>query len=130
MFPCRAAAPEFAAAEGPSTPPPEDQEFEDDDGTVYQWDRKLRKFQPKGQASTGAEYRVEDMTFEMDEETIPALQMSKEAGFRHLYLSFGSHQANKSFGCMAFARPDSLIISCSVRDLVPVPKRLPIINNY
>ena len=85
MSPCRPADPEFAAAEGPSTPPPEDQEFEDDDGTVYQWDRKLRKFQPKGQASIGAEYRVEDMTFEMDEETIPALQMPKEAGFIHLY---------------------------------------------
>ena len=64
-------------AEGPATPPPEDQEFEDDDGTIYQWDRKLRKFQPKD-LKGGTDYKVEDMTFEMDEEAIPALQMPKE----------------------------------------------------
>ena len=59
------------------TPPLEDQEFEDDDGTIYEWDHKRRKFLPKA-VSDDVGYKMEDMTFEMDEETIPALEMPKE----------------------------------------------------
>ena len=59
------------------TPPPEDQEFEDDDGTIYEWNHKRRKFQPKAVNDDGG-YKMEDMTFEMDEETIPVLEMPEE----------------------------------------------------
>lgn len=64
------------------SPAPEDREFEDDDGTVYRWDPQLRKFQAKeaggsgGEGSGGggeADYGMEEMTFEVDEEVIPEL---------------------------------------------------------
>lgn len=54
------------------SPPPEDKEFEDDDGTVYVWDSSLRKFQPKADGAPPVNYGVEDMTFEADEEQQPA----------------------------------------------------------
>lgn len=65
----------FEDGDRAETPPPEDQQFEDDDGTVYVWDRKLRKFQPKHAAAADAarpDYDLEEMTFEAEEETIPA----------------------------------------------------------
>jgi hypothetical protein len=32
---------------GPGTATPEELEFEDDDGTIYVWDKVLRKYMPK-----------------------------------------------------------------------------------
>ncbi len=69
------------------TPPPEDQEFEDDDGTIYKWDHKLRKFQPKA-INSDAGYKLEDMTFEMEEEAIPALEMPKEVSVKIVMLLY------------------------------------------
>lgn len=36
--------------QGAESPPPEDREFEDDDGTRFVWDSSLRKFRPEGLA--------------------------------------------------------------------------------
>lgn len=60
-----------AAEERAVTPDPDDQRFEDDDGTIYVWDPALRKFVEEGTAPAGAGYNVDEMTFEMDEEVIP-----------------------------------------------------------
>lgn len=62
---------EGAAEERVPTPDPEDQRFEDDDGTIYVWDPALRKFVEEGTAPGGGAYNVDEMTFEMDEEIIP-----------------------------------------------------------
>ena len=70
-------------AEAPASPPPDEREFEDDDGTWYAWDPALRKFvarEPAGGAAGGPRgpnaaaapaYDVVDMTFEADEEVVP-----------------------------------------------------------
>ncbi|KAK9803813.1 hypothetical protein WJX73_002579 [Symbiochloris irregularis] len=80
--------PEAAAAldpvgDGPgariSTPPPEDQRFEDDDGTVYVWDRSLRKFVEEPEAASLPEYNAEEMTFVPEEEKIPAMPPPAQA---------------------------------------------------
>ena len=78
-----AGAPSLPEAEAPASPPPDEREFEDDDGTWYAWDPALRKFvarEPAGGAAGGPggpvaaaapAYDVADMTFEADEEVIP-----------------------------------------------------------
>ena len=78
-----AGAPGLSEAEAPASPPPDEREFEDDDGTWYAWDPALRKFvarEPAGGAAGGPRgpdaaavpaYDVADMTFEADEEVIP-----------------------------------------------------------
>ena len=78
-----AGAPGLPEAEAPASPPPEEREFEDDDGTWYAWDPALRKFvarEPAGAAAGGPRgpdaaaapaYDMADMTFEADEEVIP-----------------------------------------------------------
>ena len=60
------------AADGPSTP--EEEEFEDDDGTTYVWDPKVRKYVPKATAAPVLPYDEADMVFQADEEVIPTLQ--------------------------------------------------------
>ena len=59
------------ASERVSTPPPEDRRFEDDDGTVYIWDGALRKFVQA--AVVLPAYDEAEMTFEPEEEKIPAM---------------------------------------------------------
>jgi len=71
--------------EGAATP--SESEFEDDDGTVYVFDRQLRKFVPKdgtvdAAAAGGAavsQYDVEAMTFAGDDEVLPTLAAVKAA---------------------------------------------------
>lgn len=78
--------PDAAAALNPattagrtSTPPPEDQRFVDDDGTVYFWDPHLKKFVEEGTTTaTMPAYNPEDMTFVPEEEKIPALPRPAE----------------------------------------------------
>ncbi|CAN1775300.1 HIV Tat-specific factor 1 [Linum perenne] len=48
-----------------SSPPEGEQEFTDDDGTTYKWDRSLRVWVPQ--------YRPEDMTFSKEDEVFPIL---------------------------------------------------------
>ena len=45
--------------------------MQDDDGTAYIWDMKLRKFVEKG--TQAPDYDESQMTFEATEETIPAM---------------------------------------------------------
>ncbi|KAG2438123.1 hypothetical protein HXX76_005732 [Chlamydomonas incerta] len=75
-----AAAEEPGAGEGPETP--EELEFEDDDGTTYVWDKKLRKYMPKGGAAPAPEelgYDLEAMTYAPEDEVIPTLAQVRAA---------------------------------------------------
>jgi hypothetical protein len=77
---------------------PEELEFEDDDGTIYKWDHKLRKYMPAGEVPEGSGtaaaggsdqqqqqqqdgdgYNIEAMTFVAEEEVIPTLAAVKAA---------------------------------------------------
>ena len=59
-----------------ATPPPEERNFVDDDGTAYQWDPAQRRFAEMG--APAPSYGVEEMTFAVEPEVIPAMP-SKEA---------------------------------------------------
>uniref|UniRef100_A0A1D1YVL5 HIV Tat-specific factor 1 n=1 Tax=Anthurium amnicola TaxID=1678845 RepID=A0A1D1YVL5_9ARAE len=60
--------------ERPTTPPEGEQEFTDDDGTTYKWDRGLRAWVPQdGTFSKNDHYEVDEMTFAYEEEFFPAL---------------------------------------------------------
>ncbi|CAM6094300.1 unnamed protein product [Calypogeia fissa] len=60
--------------ERPQSPPEGEEEFTDDDGTVYKWDKKMRAWVPQNQAiSGGLTYGADDMTFVQEEEIIPSL---------------------------------------------------------
>ncbi|ESW15964.1 hypothetical protein PHAVU_007G117900 [Phaseolus vulgaris] len=64
-------------SERPSTPPEGEEEFTDDDGTVYKWDRNLRAWVPQEYPTGSTEpYRVEDMTFLQEEEVFPTITNS------------------------------------------------------
>lgn len=65
---------ETAEAERAQTPPPDQQTFQDDDGTMYKWDPALRRFQPADTVpSSTAEYNEADMVYEAEDEMIPAM---------------------------------------------------------
>jgi HIV Tat-specific factor 1 len=74
-----------AAGDGAETP--EELEFEDDDGTIYRWDHKRRKYVPAAEADAAAAaaaaeqhaYDVEAMTFVAEEEVIPTLAAARAA---------------------------------------------------
>ncbi|XP_020111905.1 splicing factor U2AF-associated protein 2 [Ananas comosus] len=56
----------------PATPPDGEEEFTDDDGTVYKWDRGVRAWVPQDNPSSkGGEYGLEEMTFAHEEEIFP-----------------------------------------------------------
>lgn len=60
----------------PSTPPEGEEEFTDDDGTKYKWDRSLRAWVPQEtEASENKGYGLEEMTFAVEQEVIPTLQV-------------------------------------------------------
>lgn len=54
-----------------ATPPEGEEEFTDDDGTRYKWDKKLRAWAPQDDASSKYEYGLEEMTFLQEEEVFP-----------------------------------------------------------
>ncbi|XP_062202251.1 splicing factor U2AF-associated protein 2-like isoform X2 [Phragmites australis] len=59
--------------ERPATPPDGEEEFTDDDGTIYKWDRTLRAWVPQNDVSGKKEgYVVEEMTFALEEEVFQA----------------------------------------------------------
>ncbi|RCV36366.1 hypothetical protein SETIT_7G313100v2 [Setaria italica] len=59
--------------ERPATPPDGEEEFTDDDGTIYKWDRTLRAWVPQNDTSGKEEdYAVEEMTFALEEEVFQA----------------------------------------------------------
>ncbi|KAL2558855.1 RNA binding (RRM/RBD/RNP motif) family protein [Forsythia ovata] len=58
--------------ERPTTPPEGEEEFTDDDGTKYKWDRNLKAWVPQEISTlTTEEYDPEDMTFPQEEEVFP-----------------------------------------------------------
>lgn len=60
----------------PTTPPDGEEEFTDDDGTVYKWNRGLRAWVPQDISPVeDNKYELEDMTFAHEEEVIPALNV-------------------------------------------------------
>ncbi|KAG7028435.1 HIV Tat-specific factor 1 [Cucurbita argyrosperma subsp. argyrosperma] len=68
----------FSMVEGdldrPTTPPEGEEEFTDDDGTTYRWDRALRAWVPQDDAFFKHEqYGAEEMTFVQEEEVFPQL---------------------------------------------------------
>ncbi|KAK7278293.1 hypothetical protein RJT34_23319 [Clitoria ternatea] len=61
-------------SERPSTPPEGEEEFTDDDGTKYKWDRNLRAWVPQEYTSGSTEpYGVEEMTFLKEDEVFPTI---------------------------------------------------------
>ncbi|KAJ0078752.1 hypothetical protein Patl1_23724 [Pistacia atlantica] len=57
--------------------PEGEEEFTDDDGTTYKWDRSLRAWVPQESMSSGNEqYRVEEMTFLEEEEVFPTVNVA------------------------------------------------------
>ncbi|PNY06988.1 hiv tat-specific factor 1-like protein [Trifolium pratense] len=60
-------------SERPSTPPDGEEEFTDDDGTKYKWDRNIRAWVPQEECTAGSAlpYGVEEMTFLKEEEVFP-----------------------------------------------------------
>ncbi|WJX19144.1 hypothetical protein P8452_08864 [Trifolium repens] len=60
-------------SERPSTPPEGEEEFTDDDGTKYKWDRTIRAWVPQEECTSGSAlpYGVEEMTFLKEEEVFP-----------------------------------------------------------
>lgn len=65
---------ELATDDGrPSTPPDGEEEFTDDDGTVYKWDKKLRAWVPQDMAAASEPFDVEVMTYQQEEELFPTI---------------------------------------------------------
>lgn len=64
---------ETAEASRAETPPPDQQRFQDDDGTTYAWDSNLRRFVPAGEELPGTSYDPADMVYEAEDEKIPAM---------------------------------------------------------
>ncbi|XP_058094313.1 splicing factor U2AF-associated protein 2 isoform X1 [Magnolia sinica] len=61
---------EADADDRPLTPPDGEEEFTDDDGTTYKWDRGLRAWVPQDSSfCKSEEYKLEDMTY-LDEEEV------------------------------------------------------------
>ncbi|KAF8402396.1 hypothetical protein HHK36_013351 [Tetracentron sinense] len=66
------------ANDRPLTPPDGEEEFTDDDGTTYKWDRGLRAWVPQDNTFCSDEqYKVQEMTFLEEEEVFPTLQVAE-----------------------------------------------------
>ncbi|XWS57221.1 hypothetical protein CRYUN_Cryun09bG0155700 [Craigia yunnanensis] len=64
----------------PLTPPEGEEEFTDDDGTRYKWDRSLRAWVPQDNTSRkNGNYGVEDMTFLKEDEVFPTISATDAA---------------------------------------------------
>ncbi|KAJ0013306.1 hypothetical protein Pint_20991 [Pistacia integerrima] len=63
--------------DGVPASPDGEEEFTDDDGTTYKWDKSLRAWVPQENISSGNEqYRVEEMTFLEEEEVFPTVNVA------------------------------------------------------
>ncbi|XP_018832862.1 splicing factor U2AF-associated protein 2 [Juglans regia] len=61
----------------PLTPPEGEEEFTDDDGTTYKWDRSLRAWAPQDNTySRSEQYGLEEMTFLEEEEVFTTSNVS------------------------------------------------------
>ncbi|MCL7052318.1 hypothetical protein MKW94_030598, partial [Papaver nudicaule] len=62
--------------ERPSTPPDGEEEFTDDDGTVYKWNRGLRAWVPQEEnlvSQSDEKYELDEMTYPQEEELFPSI---------------------------------------------------------
>lgn len=60
--------------ERPSTPPDGEEEFTDDDGTTYKWDKGLGVWVPQEDTNAKSDdFDVEKMTFQQEEEVFPTV---------------------------------------------------------
>ncbi|KAL0887793.1 hypothetical protein Bca101_011776 [Brassica carinata] len=60
----------------PSSPPEGEDEFTDDDGTRYKWDKALRAWAPQNEPQGSADpYGLEEMTFAEEDEIIPTINI-------------------------------------------------------
>ncbi|CAM8960158.1 unnamed protein product [Rhodiola kirilowii] len=59
--------------ERPNSPPEGEDEFVDDDGTKYKWDRGIRAWVPQDEPIKNDGYQPEDMTFLREEEVFPTI---------------------------------------------------------
>ncbi|KAL2941451.1 Splicing factor U2AF-associated protein 2, partial [Bienertia sinuspersici] len=76
--------------ERPSTPPDGEEEFTDDDGTIYKWDRSLRAWVPQeNQASEMDGYGLEEMTFVKQEEVFPILKVEDTLAIKEVDNNIG-----------------------------------------
>eukprot|EP00250_Pteridium_aquilinum_P035410 c935_g1_i1 orf=302-1846(-) len=58
----------------PATPPEGEEEFTDDDGTIYRWDHGRKAWVPQGESFMEAPvYRAEEMVFDIEEEVFPTM---------------------------------------------------------
>lgn len=64
----------------PSTPPDGEEEFTDDDGTKYKWDKALKVWVPQEDPTEKNEYGLEDMTYAEEEELFPTLPADDSSG--------------------------------------------------
>ena len=74
---------ETAEANREETPPPDQQRFQDDDGTTYVWDGNLRRFVPAGEDAPSTSYDPADMVYEAEDEKIPLIPTAHEVSFGH-----------------------------------------------
>ncbi|KAF8064756.1 hypothetical protein N665_1169s0014 [Sinapis alba] len=62
--------------ERPSSPPEGEDEFTDDDGTRYKWDKALRVWAPQNEPLGSVDpYGLEEMTFAEEDEVIPTINI-------------------------------------------------------
>lgn len=64
----------------PSTPPDGEEEFTDDDGTIYKWDHGLRAWVPQNELAKDEHYGLEEMTFQQEEEVFPTAEPIEASG--------------------------------------------------
>ncbi|XP_022742348.1 splicing factor U2AF-associated protein 2 isoform X1 [Durio zibethinus] len=71
---------DFDDQDRPLTPPEGEEEFIDDDGTRYKWDRSLRVWVPQDSTSNkNGNYGVEEMTFLKEDEVFPTISATDAA---------------------------------------------------
>ncbi|KAA8538816.1 hypothetical protein F0562_025508 [Nyssa sinensis] len=64
--------------ERPLSPPEGEEEFTDDDGTMYKWDRGVRAWVPQDNTFTESEhYGLQEMTFLQEEEVFPTVETAE-----------------------------------------------------
>lgn len=62
------------------TPPDGEEEFTDDDGTRYKWDKNLGAWVPQDDASSTEKYGMEEMIFLQQEEVFPTINVANASG--------------------------------------------------
>ncbi|XP_078447084.1 RNA binding (RRM/RBD/RNP motifs) family protein [Wolffia australiana] len=79
----------------PTTPPDGEQEFTDDDGTTYKWDRSLRVWVPQEEAADKVvDHEFEHMTYAFEDEVFPSL-ITSETSITEEMRALGQNEGKK-----------------------------------